>query len=190
MDDFCAADNRGWKIRSKILVSFIVDCTSSSRSNGISVKMTEAVLFDAQFQIKAIDPDGKKFDRVSRVVASSTSLEMDLSLDVATDIYPMKSSQSFSFQLVSTLHPGGAANGDGDNLTNSTGKEVWRDGAGGIAEEWSYVMYGKIYKYDEGASSDTVTVYGSFGGLLMALTGNYRHLSNVTVGNNVYLLLR
>lgn len=48
----------------------------------------------------------------------------------------------------------------------------------------------QIYKYDEGASSDTVTVYGSFGGLLMALTGNYRHLSNVTVGNNVYLLLR
>lgn len=69
---------------------------------------------------------------------------MDLSLDVATDIYPMKSSQSFSFQLVSTLHPGGAANEDGDNLTNSTGKEVWRDGAGGIAEEWSYVMYGKV----------------------------------------------
>lgn len=48
----------------------------------------------------------------------------------------------------------------------------------------------QIYKYDEGASSDTVTVYGSFGGLLMALTGNYRHLSNVTIGNNVYLLVR
>lgn len=48
----------------------------------------------------------------------------------------------------------------------------------------------QIYKYDEGAASDTVTVYGSFGGLLMALTGNYRHLSNVTIGNNVYLLLR
>lgn len=62
----CAAGKyreRGWKIRSKIFVSFIVHCTSSSRSNGISVKMTEAVLFDAQFQIKAIDPDGKKFDR-------------------------------------------------------------------------------------------------------------------------------
>lgn len=48
----------------------------------------------------------------------------------------------------------------------------------------------QIYKYDEGASSDIVTVYGSFGGLLMALTGNYRHLSNVTIGNNVYLLVR
>ncbi|CAO1631658.1 unnamed protein product [Parajaminaea phylloscopi] len=163
--------------------------------------MSDAVLFDAQFQIKAIDPDGKKFDRVSRIVASSTTLDMELSLDIATDIYPMTSTQSFSLQLVSTLHPnstsaGNGANGAGagqegtSNTTTASGKEVWRDGAGGLAEEWDYVMYGKIYKYDEGASSDTVTVYGSFGGLLMALTGNYRHLSNVTIGNNVYLLLR
>lgn len=50
--------------------------------------------------------------------------------------------------------------------------------------------YAQIYKYDEGASSDSVTVYGSFGGLLMALTGSYRHFSNVTVGSNVYLLVR
>jgi hypothetical protein len=28
-----------------------------------SAVMSETVLFDAQFQVKAIDPDGKKFDR-------------------------------------------------------------------------------------------------------------------------------
>lgn len=59
-----------------------------------------------------------------------------------------------------------------------------------IADSRHLPSFTQIYKYDEGASSDTVTVYGSFGGLLMALTGNYRHLSNVTIGNNVYLLVR
>lgn len=34
------------------------------------------------------------------------------------------------------------------------------------------------------------TAYASFGGLLMALTGQYRHLSSITVGDNVYLLAR
>lgn len=34
------------------------------------------------------------------------------------------------------------------------------------------------------------TAYASFGGLLMALTGAYRHVSNITVGDNVYLLAR
>lgn len=72
---------------------------------------------------------------VSRIIASSTTLEMELSLDVAVDIYPISPSQSFSLQLVSTLHPGGNADEK---------KEVWRDGAGGIAEEWDYVMHGKV----------------------------------------------
>ena len=34
------------------------------------------------------------------------------------------------------------------------------------------------------------TVYASFGGLLMALTGNNRHLQNLTLGESVYILLR
>lgn len=32
--------------------------------------------------------------------------------------------------------------------------------------------------------------YFSFGGLLMALKGSFRHLANVVVGENVYLLMR
>lgn len=47
----------------------------------------------------------------------------------------------------------------------------------------------QIFKYDE-RSTEQVTVYGSFGGLLMALTGSFRHLSKITVGSNVYLLMR
>lgn len=34
------------------------------------------------------------------------------------------------------------------------------------------------------------TAYFSFGGLLMALRGSYRHLAGVVVGENVYLLMR
>lgn len=49
--------------------------------------------------------------------------------------------------------------------------------------------YGKVYKFDEGAQ-DTVTAYASFGGLLMALTGSYRHVANLTIGQNIYLLMR
>jgi len=47
----------------------------------------------------------------------------------------------------------------------------------------------QIFKYDE-RSAEQVTVYGSFGGLLMALTGSFRHLSKITVGAHVYLLVR
>lgn len=34
------------------------------------------------------------------------------------------------------------------------------------------------------------TVYASFGGLLMAMTGSYRHMSSIVLGEPVYILLR
>ena len=33
-------------------------------------------------------------------------------------------------------------------------------------------------------------VYASYGGLLMSLEGDPRHLSELLVGNNIYLLLK
>jgi DNA-directed RNA polymerase I, II, and III subunit RPABC3 len=34
------------------------------------------------------------------------------------------------------------------------------------------------------------TAYASFGGLLMSLTGSFRHMTNVVLGDPVYLLMR
>ncbi|WFD32652.1 DNA-directed RNA polymerases I, II, and III subunit RPABC3 [Malassezia sp. CBS 17886] len=149
--------------------------------------MSANSLFDTQFIVTQIDPDGKKFDRVSRIIAHSPTLDMTVSIDIATDIYPVHEGQQLTFQLVSSLHTGkpGAADGVAD-------RDAWRldqEGADNLAKDFDYVMYGKIFKYDE-RSTEQVTVYASFGGLLMALTGAYRHLSKLTVGANVYLLVR
>lgn len=50
-------------------------------------------------------------------------------------------------------------------------------------------MREKVYKFDEGTNEE-VTAYVSFGGLLMALTGSYRNVAGVTVGEYIYLLIR
>ena len=128
---------------------------------------------------------------VSRVVATSPTLDMKLALDVMTEVYPVHPGQQLSFLLASSLKRQNAANGGGAS-EDAADRDAWRldqPGAQGIAEEYDYVMYGKIFKYDE-RSTEQVSVYGSFGGLLMALTGSFRHLSKLTVGANVYLLLR
>lgn len=49
--------------------------------------------------------------------------------------------------------------------------------------------YGRVYRFDEG-TEERVVCYASFGGLLMALTGSFRFLSSITVGQNIYLLMR
>lgn len=122
-------------------------------------------------------------------------LDMTLSIDIATDIYPIHVGQQLTFQLVSSLR---REKGDGEEV--QADRDAWRgDGGDDLSADFDYVMYGKvrcrthqlmqIFKYDE-RSTEQVTVYGSFGGLLMALTGSYRHLSKITVGTNVYLLIR
>lgn len=124
-------------------------------------------------------------------MASSPALDMTLSIDIATDIYPIHEGQQLTFQLVSSLR---REKGEEDAPAD---RDAWRVGGGDdVSQDFDYVMYGKvrrdahqIFKYDE-RSAEQVTVYGSFGGLLMAITGSYRHLSKITVGSHVYLLLR
>ncbi len=139
---------------------------------------------------------------VSRIIASSPSLEMTLSIDIAVDIWPVSEGQQLTFQLASTLKKDTATATNNaavgvdaetqDAAAAAAERDAWRldqPGNGGIADDFDYVMYGKIYRYDEKVA-DEVTVYGSFGGLMMALTGNFRHMSNITIGSNVYLLMR
>lgn len=57
------------------------------------------------------------------------------------------------------------------------------------ADDTPFDFEKQVYKFDEG-TADEVTAYVSFGGLLMALTGSYRHVSGVTVGEYIYLLVR
>ncbi|KIJ45602.1 hypothetical protein M422DRAFT_227262 [Sphaerobolus stellatus SS14] len=145
------------------------------------------VLFDDLFTIEDIDREGKKFDRVSRLIARSSNFDMGLTLDYNMELYPLKKDEKFSLVLASSLVRGGAgAAADEDD------RDVWRpDGKGrrGLEEDYEYVMYGKVYKFD-GESGDVVTAYASFGGLLMSLTGSHRHLQNIVLGDPLYLLMR
>ncbi|KAL8284282.1 hypothetical protein RQP46_005031 [Phenoliferia psychrophenolica] len=145
-----------------------------------SASSSSSLLFNDQFLVKSVDRDGKKFDRVSRIIGRSSNHEMDLTLDINTELLPIEANSNFSFALASSLLPDGEKEGEGG----------WRAGIdGGLADDWEYVMYGKVYKFDED-TADRVTAYASFGGLLMALSGSYRHISGVTVGEYVYLLIR
>ncbi|KLO14481.1 RNA polymerase I [Schizopora paradoxa] len=154
-------------------------------------------VFDDMFTVDAIDKDGKKFDRVSRLFAHSLNNDMQLTLDYNIELYPLKVDEDFSLVLASSLARGGTeatANGTaegGDEEKKDT--HQWRpDGKGrrGIEEDYEYVMFGKVYRFADEKTKEVVTAYISFGGLLMSLTGSYRHMTNIVLGEQVYLLLR
>ncbi|KXN89876.1 DNA-directed RNA polymerases I, II, and III subunit RPABC3 [Leucoagaricus sp. SymC.cos] len=151
------------------------------------------IVFDDIFTINAIDKEGKKFDRVSRLYAHSKNYDMDLTLDYNFELFPLQNEQSFALALASSLDREGAPTtaGDGDEEADKD-RHKWRpDGKGkrGLEEDYDYVMYGKVYKFDSG-TAEIVTAYASFGGLLMSLTGSFRHMTSIVLGDPIYLLVR
>ncbi|CAB0008297.1 unnamed protein product [Nesidiocoris tenuis] len=95
------------------------------------------VLFEDIFNVKDIDPQGKAFDRVSRLFCESESFKMDLILDVNTWLYPMDLGDKFRLVLTTTLYE----NGYPDNPEwMPVENEPTR------ADSFEYVMYGKLYR--------------------------------------------
>ena len=65
------------------------------------------ILFEDIFDVKDIDPEGKRFDRVSRLHCESESFKMDLILDINCWIYPMDLGDKFRLVLASSLREDG-----------------------------------------------------------------------------------
>lgn len=84
--------------------------------------MASGIVLTESFVIKDVDPDGKKFDKVSRIVCTSENGEFDLILDVNTDIYPMKVSDNFELALATTLELDGNLCFVGINIFLQAGK--------------------------------------------------------------------
>ncbi|KAH9328400.1 hypothetical protein KI387_000508, partial [Taxus chinensis] len=61
------------------------------------------LLFEDIFTVTRIDPDGKKFDKVSRIEARSEQFDMHMLLDVNIDVYPISVGEKFTVALSPTL---------------------------------------------------------------------------------------
>ncbi|KAM0971307.1 hypothetical protein ACFX13_019515 [Malus domestica] len=153
-------------------------------------------LFDDIFSIEKVDPDGKKFDKVSRIVAQSEKHDVLLLLDVNTEIYPMHVKEKFLMVLSPTLEWSGAP------VTGKRGQVEQKS----LADKFEYIMHGLLYKMstassesskgkpkasDEGSKTEVkVEVYASFGGLQMMLKGDPSSCTKFKIDQNLFLLIR
>mmetsp|Transcript_19175 Transcript_19175/g.28538 ORF Transcript_19175/g.28538 Transcript_19175/m.28538 type:complete len:147 (-) Transcript_19175:44-484(-) len=137
-----------------------------------------AILFDDMFEVNAVD--NKKFDKVSRIDCRGESYDMELQLDINTDIYPIKTRDRFGLALATTLsldqHPDEGIYDPTLSKRNT------------LLNQYEYAMYGKVFKFEEVDRS--LAVYASFGGLLMKLQGSTLAIQRLELDMNIYLLIR
>ncbi|TVY13412.1 DNA-directed RNA polymerases I,II,and III subunit [Lachnellula hyalina] len=140
---------------------------------------TDTQLLEENLTITTLDTS--KYDRVSRLGATSQDSLTIMTLDINHDLFPVSIGESLHMVLASSLSLDG---------TKDDGRG-WRDlgGEASLADMFDYVCHGKIYKFEDGDGGDTIKAYISFGGLLMALEGPYKKLTPLRV-DYVYLLLK
>merc|ERR1712070_860638 len=108
-------------------------------------------------------------DMVSRIICHGESYEMDLTLDVHRKLFKCKIGDKFVMVLARTV-----------NLDGSLDEDTWdHSDRKTLMDNYEYVMHGKVFKIDQKKSSSDVTVYASFGGLLMGLRGDARNLKQM-----------
>ncbi|VDN54957.1 unnamed protein product [Dracunculus medinensis] len=125
--------------------------------------MSTGILFDDMFLVKDVDPDGKKFDRVSS--------------------YPMQLNDKFRLLLTTTLRDDGLP----DEREYDSQAHYPR------LDPFEYAMFGKVYRIegdDSSSESNTLAAYASFGGLLMRLKGDANNLHGFDLDSNIYLLMK
>uniref|UniRef100_A0A7S2Z3U4 DNA-directed RNA polymerases I, II, and III subunit RPABC3 n=1 Tax=Chloropicon laureae TaxID=464258 RepID=A0A7S2Z3U4_9CHLO len=139
----------------------------------------DAVQFEDDFEVMEKDPDGRKFDRVSRFICQSELYDMSMTLDVNVEIYPIEVGEHFKLLLTNEVSSKGDSGGAGGGPTGTS------------LDDWEYVMHGKIFKIETSQSNDNQqNLYISFGGLLLLLVGDAKPLEQFKIDMYTYLLIR
>lgn len=151
-----------------------------------------STLLEDIFDVKDIDIDGKKFDKVCRLFGESESFKMGLILDFHALIYPLNKGDKFRMVLTKSLLNdmlNDADDDDEEDAVNETDERL----ANSKMAEFEYVCYGKVYRIEAVESNTDVSklsCYVSFGGLLMQLTGDASNLQGFRVGKHVYIMMK
>lgn len=98
------------------------------------------IIIDDIFEIKKIDDNKKKFDKVSRIYGKSENYEMEVTLDLNTDIYPVEINDKLTLVLARSLSTSGEVTEEKDAYDPSELSSP------NLMDQYEYVMYGMVFK--------------------------------------------
>eukprot|EP00466_Bigelowiella_natans_P008944 jgi/Bigna1/61441/fgenesh1_kg.22_\ len=63
----------------------------------------DSSIWEAKFEVLRINPEGKKFEKVSRIECNAKDYDMELKLDVHWKLFKCKPGEWIDFALASTI---------------------------------------------------------------------------------------
>lgn len=130
--------------------------TTISPPPNTTIKMaglgSDAQLFEDNFRVHKLSD--KKYDRVDRIYATSEDKSIEITLDINNELFPCKEGDELNMLIATSLHY------DGTKDDERGWRDVAKMGAneGSLADQYDYVCYGKIYKFEDGEDGQTMYV--------------------------------
>jgi len=109
---------------------------------------TDTQLLDETLTITTLDTS--KYDRVSRLGATSQDSLTIMTLDINHELFPVAIGESLHMVLASSLSL------DGSKDDGRGWRDVGRGDEASLADMFDYVCHGKIYKFEDGEGGDTM----------------------------------
>jgi DNA-directed RNA polymerase I, II, and III subunit RPABC3 len=140
-------------------------------------------IFEDRFKVLAVNPDGKMYQRVSRIVCKSSS-GVAITVDINSEIYSgVEAGQTLAIALARTI------NLDGTEGSNQYDHGVFQQAT--LMDSFEYVMHGLVFECNSDEKDATsVRALISFGGLLMKIDGATEALRDLQYNKHYYLLIR
>lgn len=117
--------------------------------------MSNPILFEDIFDIRALNENGKQFERVNRLHCKGTTFDIDIVVDVNSELFDAAAGDRVALVFASTLNLDGQPN-DGNYHPENANIPT-------LADAYDYVMHGRVFhiKHIEGQK---VEIQASFGG--------------------------
>eukprot|EP01023_Acetabularia_acetabulum_P028304 TRINITY_DN2677_c1_g1_i2.p3 TRINITY_DN2677_c1_g1~~TRINITY_DN2677_c1_g1_i2.p3 ORF type:complete len:138 (-),score=18.01 TRINITY_DN2677_c1_g1_i2:522-935(-) len=124
-------------------------------------------LFEDIFEVLEKDPDGRRFDKVSRFRMHSDVFDITVVLDINLGIYKMNVGDKLTLGLAASL--------DGNQDTGAFDPQMYHDGhRPPLLDKFEYIQYGKVFKVIDKSDNNPPLqeLLISYGGMLMLIYGD------------------
>ena len=154
-------------------------------------------VFEETLKVEYIDKDLKVFDKVQRIEGETKDSKYYISMDVNSEIYPMKKDALYQLLLARLIYESKTTptNFEYDLIANSKNT---------LMDNFDYVMSGKVFQFSldkkkkDNNNNDTLSISISFGELLFQFsrlkkddkTGKPKGFEDINIDGVLYLLIK
>ena len=155
-------------------------------------------VFEEILDVKYIDKDVKVFDKVQRCEGITRDTKFYISMDINSDIYPMKVGSSYTILLAKSIY-------DSKSTPKNFEYDLFANTKNTLMDNYDYVICGKVFQFSSdkkrdvaNSDEDTLSICISFGGLLFQIsklkrddkTGKPKSFEDINLDETLYLLIK